>query len=119
MNINPSHATPGPSDHQLAAAKQAAAQLKATAVAKASEFGHVAKEEAQHLREAAGAAVEDAHSGLQQLREAAGQTWDTVREQSKQAADQAIHYTQDNPLRVVGFAFGVGLLVGLLSGPSR
>jgi ElaB/YqjD/DUF883 family membrane-anchored ribosome-binding protein len=127
MNFNPSHSTPVPSDQHMAAAKQAAAQasaeLKAAAHTGVQQFRAAADDKVEDLQEAA-------QSGVQQLRETVGQkaaelgqyadqTWSAVRDQSKQATDQAVHYTQENPFRVVGFAFGLGLLVGLLAAPAR
>lgn len=43
----------------------------------------------------------------------------TLADQAKEAADAALEYTKENPLKVVGGAVAVGLLIGLMTSPGR
>lgn len=43
----------------------------------------------------------------------------TLADQAREAADVALDYTKENPLKVVGGAIAVGLLIGLMTSPGR
>ena len=43
----------------------------------------------------------------------------TLAEQAKDAANAAIEYTKENPIKVVGGAVAVGILIGLMTRPGR
>lgn len=43
----------------------------------------------------------------------------TFADQAREAADAALVYTKENPLKVVGGAIAVGLLIGLMTSPGR
>ena len=43
----------------------------------------------------------------------------TLADQAKEAADSALEYTKANPLKVVGGAVAVGLVIGLMTSPGR
>ncbi|MHA7818253.1 MAG: hypothetical protein ACX930_01255 [Erythrobacter sp.] len=43
----------------------------------------------------------------------------TLADQAREAADAALDYTKENPLKVVGGAVAVGVLIGLMTAPGR
>lgn len=43
----------------------------------------------------------------------------TFADQAREAADAALDYTKANPLKVVGGAIAVGLVIGLMTNPGR
>lgn len=57
---------------------------------------------------------EQINSSLKRAREAIYSTKDTVRDQSKAAADATEEYVNEHPWQAVGIAAGIGFLLGLL-----
>jgi ElaB/YqjD/DUF883 family membrane-anchored ribosome-binding protein len=43
----------------------------------------------------------------------------TLSDQAREAAESAVEYTKANPLKVIGGALAVGLLIGLMTKPGR
>lgn len=108
---------PPESDSDKSFPMKAAENLRKTATTQAAQLKEAAEERAQQIREMAEQQAEqlteDLESQAGHLKDAAGESWDEVKEKTNELRVELERYVRQHPTKSVLISFGLGMMMGM------